>query len=146
MKLSLTIMLAMGLSYPHLVARMPYSIYIVARTIYLEAGGESDDGKLAVASVIYNRANGDVDKLVEVCLKPRQFSCWNGGIKDKKIFNRLDRRAFRRCVKISEDMHGGKFIATTNANHYYNPRFASPEWGKKMKNVIIIGNHKFGEL
>ena len=50
-------------------------------TIYCEAQGESLEGKTAVASVIYNRAGGDPNKLVGVCLKNKQFSEWNVGNK-----------------------------------------------------------------
>ena len=49
----------------------------VARTIYAEAKSEGKEGQAAVASVIWNRANGKAENLVPVISKKLQFSCWN---------------------------------------------------------------------
>jgi hypothetical protein len=51
-------------------------------TLYGEARGEPIEGKCAVASVVINRTkNPDRfgDTIRDVCLAPRQFSCWNAG-------------------------------------------------------------------
>ena len=50
---------------------------IVARTLYMEARSERKTGIDAVASVIYNRADKKAENLPTVCLKEKQFSCWN---------------------------------------------------------------------
>ena len=54
-------------------------VLIVALTIFGEAAGESVQGKRAVASVIWTRADGNQNALASVCKAPRQFSCWNDG-------------------------------------------------------------------
>jgi hypothetical protein len=48
-------------------------------TIWGEARGEPLEGKAAVASVIINRTKHPdrfADTIRDVCLQPRQFSCW----------------------------------------------------------------------
>ena len=58
-------------------------IFTLTYTIYHEARGESMYGKLAVASVIYNRSMKSGKSFGYECLKPEQFSCWNG-VTDKE--------------------------------------------------------------
>jgi hypothetical protein len=52
---------------------------IMGLTIYGEARGEIDEGKIAVGTVILERVDkqGWMGKTIqEVCLKPYQFSCY----------------------------------------------------------------------
>jgi len=49
----------------------------ITRTLYNEAQEDGDKGLYAVASVIFNRAEGNVADFVNVCKKHKQFSCWN---------------------------------------------------------------------
>ena len=63
----------------------------------MEARSEGEHGQRAVATVIYNRAHGKVEKMEGVCLKPKQFSCWNGKTpKSVRIApkNAFDKRAY----------------------------------------------------
>lgn len=53
------------------------AVDILARTLYSEAADQGYDGKLAVMSVIWNRAGGDINNIIPVVLKPRQFCGWN---------------------------------------------------------------------
>lgn len=141
------ILLATALSSVHMYGYYERDVYIVARTIYLEARGEPYEGKMGVASVIYNRANGDIEEFASVCLSPNQFSCWRKeNIGNLKIMNAVDRRAFMECVNISKSMFKKDFMPTIDATHYFNPKLASPSWGSEMKGAIYIGNHKFGKL
>ena len=59
---------------------------IIARTLFAEARNDGKVGMEAVASVIYNRADGKINDFVNVCKKNGyskkykkivyQFSCW----------------------------------------------------------------------
>ena len=52
---------------------------LLSATIFLEAEGESDEGKVAVGWVIRNRSDLWKQELSKVMLAPQQFSCWNKG-------------------------------------------------------------------
>lgn len=56
---------------------------VVARTLYMEARGEGASGMSMVMTVIWNRAGGDKAKFADVCLKKKQFSCWNDIVEGK---------------------------------------------------------------
>lgn len=115
----------------------------VAWTIWAEARGESYQGKVAVATVIYNRAMERRLTYQEVCKQRLQFSCWNG---KKSVTYPVKNKMFKQCLEISKQLHSGMFNPTSNWNHYYNPSLCNPSWGTKMYNVKIIGNHRFGRL
>ena len=51
-------------------------IELVGLTLYGEARGEPIEGIVAVGCVIRNRVKFE-GSFYAVCLKPRQFSCWN---------------------------------------------------------------------
>lgn len=75
---------------------------IIADTLYMEARGEGEHGQRAVATVIYNRAHGKADNMEIVCLKPKQFSCWNGKTPKNVIIapkNAFDRQAYIIALK-----------------------------------------------
>ena len=80
-----------------LVCALKAQAGIIADTLYMEARSEGERGQRAVATVIYNRAHGKAENMESVCLKPKQFSCWNGkASKSVKIApkNAFDRQAY----------------------------------------------------
>lgn len=115
----------------------------VANTLYLEARGEGERGLRAVATVIYNRARGNPSKFDAVCLKPYQFSCYNGGASVKITpKTAMDKKAFVACQKIENEMRRGYFKPLGAWTHYFNPRFCNPKWSRDVPQVKI-GNHNF---
>lgn len=132
---------------------------IIARTIYAEARNDGKKGMAAVASVIYNRAKGDKEMFAKACLKPKQFACWGKLTKeeaDPKSFQvkipgsvkgiPQNEKLWKEAMAIAADMLSDAFRPITDANMYYNDKFASPEWAKQLTNVKYIGSHKFGTL
>lgn len=118
---------------------------IVSDTLYMEARGEGERGLRAVATVIYNRAKGSAARMEKVCLKPYQFSCWNG--KAPKTFrivpkSAFDRRAYALCLSIEKELLSGNFKPLGDWTHYYNPKLCSPSWAKGVP-YVKIGNHNF---
>jgi spore germination cell wall hydrolase CwlJ-like protein len=121
---------------------------ILALTIWAEAQGEPADGKAAVASVIWNRAEARRAKermndirpcLTAVCLAPRQFSCWNSG----SLFGaRPSGEAWAECLLLARAMLGGAFRPSTEADHYH-AKSARPYWAAAMPVVAVIGGHVF---
>jgi len=120
--------------------------------LMLEAGGEQHNGKLAVASVIWNRAEGKAKNVRAVLTKRKQFSCLNDGVEVAVVKADCMRRgksgaaAWLDCCLIAERMVDGTFQPTVEANHYYNPSLCSPSWGKALRGKVTVGAHVFGSL
>jgi len=127
-------------------------VEILAKTIYTEARGESYKGKLAVATIIWNRANNNTWRklgLSGVCLQKKQFSGWNNGEPRIKINTYLEQKAWNDSLELAKSMVDNTFrplAALKDSTYYYNPKKATPSWGKKLKNIKFVGNHKFGKL
>lgn len=122
---------------------------IIARTLWAEARNNGEKGMRAVASVIYNRGNGNTDAMIKVIKAPKQFSCWNRmSLKDWLSF-KLKRRSGKEwdtASQIAYEMINGTFKPVTIATHYYNPAKVSPEWAyinNKIRPHLAIGDHVF---
>ncbi len=137
---------------------------IMALTIYGEARGEGEEGKIAVGSVILERVDHrdwDGDTIQEVCLMPYQFSCYlpadpnYPALKliaqdwESKYLHSMD---LRECYRISCDMLSGlipraKEIAESHATQYLTTALrktkACPKWVNTMKLVALVGSHEF---
>lgn len=116
----------------------------IAATLWHEARGEGCEGIKAVASVIVNRADNSGKSLVHECLRPKQFSCWNG--RKPSVPDNAKGKVWNYCLKIARQMCNDTFVPTIDATHYYNPSLCSPSWGRKMHDVTFIGQHKFGRV
>lgn len=136
------------------ISKWKSDIEIVAKTLFGEARGEGEMGLKGVASVIWTRAGGDISKLKDVCLKPKQFSCWNDGT---VVVNQKDKRAvasYKLCVTIAESMFRKTFEPAITADHYYsyqgkNKVKNKPAWhdpAKEVKYKDYKGDHKFFDL
>lgn len=119
-------------------------------TVWMEARGESRQGKLAVAYVILNRFRrliGEDARVGEVCLAPKQFSCWNADSPTRKALARVDELSpswvdSANAVELA--LAGAKPDPTGGARHYYNPSVASPAWDKgQTRPRVTIGHHVF---
>ena len=79
---------------------------IVARTLYMEAREDGETGLNLSMTVIWNRAGGGMaNQLAEECLRPSQFSCWNGKPKSEKQPSTYEIK-FPKCVKTG---HGQEY-------------------------------------
>jgi N-acetylmuramoyl-L-alanine amidase len=129
----------------------PSEVDILARTIYGEARGESDAGKVAVAWVVKNRARiggwwgSDIK---EVCLKPYQFSCWNPSDPNQAIIMRIvnSNHIFKRCLAIATDVLAGTIADPTNGANHYHESGIKPTWASGKTPTTAIGNHDFYRL
>jgi len=116
---------------------------VLALTLYWEARSEGDRGMELVASVIWNRAGGEIRDLRSVCLKPYQFSCWNGKSVEEVELPWHDDPEWVMAQEIARKMVRGEFECSTSATHYYNPSLCSPSWAKQMQEILRTGNHVF---
>jgi len=102
----------------------------LARTLWGEARGGSPLGMKAVAAVVVNRLHRNKPdrfgaSIAEVCLKPRQFSCWNAddtNLPKLKQVTPADRR-FAKCLVIAERAVRGELPDPTGGcDHYHTTR------------------------
>ena len=117
----------------------------VSLTLWGEARDQSFDGKHAVASVIWNRANGKASKLSAVCLDRKQFSCWQRGKFSQKMpnmKNQIDRKAWGECVVLAGQMVDGSFLPSMKSKHYHEASIR-PYWSVNMRLLASVGSHKF---
>lgn len=132
---------------------------VVARTLYMEARGEGPVGLDMVMTVIWNRAGGDVANFADVCLKKKQFSCWND-ISNKSpstyqiqfpkgavAGSGKDASSWQVCVDLAKSAFDGTFKPMNDKwNSYYNPDKANPDWADDLVGAEMVGRHKVGEL
>jgi len=118
-----------------------YDQTIVAATLIMEAGGEYHEGSLdAVYEVIYNRAIKKNQSFSEVCLAPKQFSCWNG----KDIMSAVEKASqhprWNEAMKIAYE--DPKTNYTMGADHYHAD-YVRPYWADSLTPTVKIGLHIF---
>ncbi len=123
-------------------------IECLALTIYFEARGESDRGKLAVGHVVMNRAQhplfpGEVcqvvrqggDKLRYRC----QFSWWCDGRSDRP----RDRRAWAVSRALAGLVYWDYSQDPTAGALWYHADYARPSWRRDLTPGPTIGRHVF---
>ena len=87
----------------------------------------------------------------EICLQPKQFSCWNGSNK-KKILREYQggkTQASPNWAKVKVvmlELYRGDLDYLPCWNHYYNPDLCNPSWAKDMKQTRNMGYHIFGRI
>lgn len=134
---------------------------IMALTIWGEARGEPIEGQIAVGNVIFNRwiENKDKYKTVkEVCLQPKQFSCWNERDSNRSkllilineiINHKHHDRILDQCLFITGGILRGQLLDNTKVAKFYMTKklFNSsdrPEWSYSIIGISSqIGNHVF---
>ena len=119
---------------------------VVAINILAEARGEGNAGMYAGAAVIAQRAFERKQTAESVCLKPYQFSCWNGKqLKDLEHLLKVKQAKYaillaKTVKQLSRDYVG-------YANHYHATWMKKkPYWAKGQKPVKVIGQHAFYKL
>ena len=135
---------------------MDKEIEIMAKTIYGEARGEyyHKNGGLnaleAIGHVIMNRSKDAATPVSSICLKPKQFSCWNKSDPNRKVIENvtIDNPIYRICLVIAKRIICDELDDITNsANHYYSARLPKPPyWAKGRTPTIQIGRHLFFRL
>jgi spore germination cell wall hydrolase CwlJ-like protein len=121
------------------------TLLVVSKTIWGEARNQSYAGKYAVASVIWNRAEGKAHRLSTVCLDRKQFSCWQKRVFTQKLPDMrkpLDRAAWRDCVALASIMLDGSFLPSLESKHYHEASI-QPYWSVNMKMLARVDGHKF---
>lgn len=129
-----------------------YDRVILAKTLWGECRGETEEGKYAVAHVILNRANAPrwPNSAERVCMQPRQFSCWNTDSAERAAMMSIDltSESYLECLKVANDVLDGKHPDNTLGATFYVTTITFPYWAKKpdgsyVEPCVTIGHHKF---
>ena len=135
----------------------------MAVTIFGEARGESIEGLVAVGNVIMNRARAANTSVKEICLAPKQFSCWDEDdpnfdlvrnlLSQLENGNEIRDPYARQCIVVAraicnedflDNTHNSKNYVTIQRHQLAKARNAgSDQWILRMKVSVVIGRHVF---
>lgn len=138
-------------------------------TLWGEARGEPVEGLVAVGSVIRNRVQGPArfgGTYKDVCLAPRQFSCWNPGddANHQRVMEQAERlvsdyairstvaydAATRQIQFIAQGIIGGQLVDNVGySDHYLTTELFTtkpPTWAKGKTPAAVVGAHTFLKL
>lgn len=131
---------------------------ILTLTLIGEARGEPIEGQVAVASVIMNRARTSKLTVGEICLAPKQFSCWNENDPNRFLLdelagrfligNKLEVPSYRQCLCVARGVLKDEILDNTHGSMHYltNQLFNSdvrPQWASNPKFPLIKGSQTF---
>lgn len=129
---------------------------IIAKTLFNEARSEGKNGIDAVASVILNRGESNSQNYPGVCLRKKQFSCWNNIKVNPSTYkvtipisvakSKKEAEMWEYCQLIAGKLLKGDFTSTIDDRNSYHTTSVSPSWSNKMENRLTIGKHIFGYL
>ena len=129
---------------------------VLALTIFGESRGESIEGQIAVGCVVRNRAIAG-SHYKDICLEPKQFSCWNVDDPNYQVLNELAQKLFsgetqdnpilNQCLWIAEGIMNHELIDNTRgAKNYMTTKLFAQNtvtWAYKMKVSRVIGGQTF---
>jgi len=152
------LILAIGLCVSLLNARpakaevdIAREIECLALTIYFEARGEPDIGKLAVGHVVKNRAANPLfpERICEVVKQGGakvafhcQFSWWCDGASDTPV----DDKSWQRSRALARRVFWDYSEDPTEGALWYHADYVEPSWGTALKRGPRIGHHVFYRL
>ncbi len=117
---------------------------IIALTLLAEARGEGVEGMEAVAMVIKQRMANRQQTASQVCLAPKQFSCWNGKTSDD-LRHLWQSPAAPDAIKVVRRFGKLDPAVIGNADHYCTVNI-EPFWAIVQVPVVVVGNHTFYRL
>lgn len=135
-------------------------IEVLARTAFGEARGEGDAGLIGVMWCIRNRVDADLgndgkpdwwgEGYEGVCLKPKQFSCWNLSDPNRAKLLAVDdsNDLFRHIKDLAGRVIRGEVPDPTNGATHYLTRglflsAPSDHWCHSKPPCAQIGQHVF---
>lgn len=104
--------------------------YVLECIVQGEAGGESLEGKMWVATCLLNAMKREGNASAEYVRVQYQYAGWNANVSDDSI------RAVSRVFDDGELMH-------ESVLWFYNPAIAISNWHESQQFVAEIGGHRF---
>lgn len=127
----------------------------LARTIYGEARGEFAKTGIAtfiaVANVVFNRTKRKSfwgGSIRDICLQPKQFSCWNAQDPNYAPLKKVMRgeMVFDLCWNVAQNVLEEKWPDLTKGADHYHALSVAPFWALGRKPLLTLGNHVFYQL
>ena len=107
---------------------MTAEILVIALTILGEARGEGFEGMAGVASVIQTRAIERKQTASQVCLSPKQFSFWNGGVSETKKKKLLASPQAGNALRLAKLVSERRMPDVVNGANHYHTIQVYPKW------------------
>ena len=112
---------------------------VVVETLMMEALGEGYRGMTAVGEVIRARMRLFSKNAEEVCLMPKQFSCWNDPAHEAEFMEKYKRYYF---VALCAWMNSEETDLTGGATDYHAD-YVHPYWADAYRETVELGRHIF---
>jgi len=127
-------------------------------TIVGEARSEPIEGQVAVANVILNRSRKRGQSVKDVCLSPKQFSCWNEDDPNRALLIAIAHQMLKGSYEfpdyqqiqwVVDGIFSDKIRDNTRGRDHYMTTYLfnsdkRPSWAKTPKaDPIRIGSHTF---
>ena len=111
-------------------------LYLLAKTVYAEARGESYEGQVAVAAVILNRVESPKfpNTIAGVVYQPWAFTAVHDG--------QINLEPNQTAYNAARDAMNG-WDPTYGCLYYYNAATATSKWIYSRKTIVTIGKHVF---
>lgn len=109
------------------------AVLCLAMIISNEAGGEHEQGKVAVAKVVINRAKTHKN-ICKTVYQKNQFYTKKVNVKSK---------TWTESKSIAEKILKGKYKDPTHGSTYFHNHTVKPKWANHHKRVVKIGRHTF---
>ena len=122
------------------------AVYLAALCAWREARGEGSEGMRAVLHVIKNRSRSPGwwgANIVDVILKPSQFSCFLPGDPNAVKFPASDDAVFAQALDLAANVIAGQDEDLTGGADHYHEQNVFPAWASKMTRIARIGRHLF---
>ena len=126
----------------------PRTVEIFAKTIYGEARGEPIEGQHAVGFVVLNRVAANTwygSSVIDVCLKPWQFSTWNQNTSSRRMLDAMNASDQRLApqVQVAREVLSGAAPNLIDGATHYHADYVHPAWVTGATRVAAVGRHIF---
>lgn len=129
----------------------PWERQIVAACLILEASDQGEQGMIAVANVISNRAGGDPKLILKTVRRPYAFTSLNGATTgqtgSRGYAGHVTRASrdpnWRLALSVTDRLYAGSLTDLTRGATHFSLKGEYVSWMRSMQLTAIIGKHKF---
>ena len=129
----------------------PWARQIIAACLILEASNQGEEGMIAVANVINNRAYGEPSRIYRVVKKPYAFTSLNSATTGKTgklgyaghVTHASRDRNWKLALNIVDRLYAGTLPDLTGGATHYSLVGEHVSWMNSMRQTKVIGSHKF---